>query len=175
MGATFKSWLIANFEITFGGLIIIITGIYTCLAVENSQLQDVFIVYLGLSVVFVAFIVPTQNGAIGIGKYILLILFGILVQCFSKEPEHAIVLKMLPYYWGLLAISSVIGAFIARYAYTHFDEVVSRRMLWRNSNVDLFDIRWRYALDRFSGIVCTLMFGIVWSALIAYIGINNTW
>jgi hypothetical protein len=172
---TFKSWLIANFEITVGGLIIAITGIYTCMSVESSQLRDVFIIYLGLSAVFVIFIVPTTNGVVGMGKYILLIVCGALAQYFSEEPKHAIILKMLPYYWGLLLICSIIGVFIARYVYLHFDEVVSRRMLWRNSNVELFDIEWKYVLDRFSGIVCTLMFGTVWSALIIYIGIKGSW
>lgn len=38
---------------------------------------------------------------------------------------------------------------VAIYTYKNFDEVVSRRMLWRNSNVSLFNEQLKYSIGRF--------------------------
>lgn len=60
----------------------------------------------------------------------------------------------------ILLLSFVFGAVIsipiARFANKNFDEVVSRKMRWRSSNVVLFEERWKYVINRY--IVCT--FGI---------------
>ena len=38
---------------------------------------------------------------------------------------------------------------VAIYTYKNFSEVVSRRMLWRNSNVSLFNEQLKYSIGRF--------------------------
>jgi hypothetical protein len=52
-------------------------------------------------------------------------------------------------YLSVFAGISVVSFFIARYAKYNFDEVVSRRMLYRNSSVSMFEMEWKYTIDRF--------------------------
>jgi hypothetical protein len=42
------------------------------------------------------------------------------------------------------------------------NEVVSRRMLYRNSNVSLFEFAWLYTLDRFCNITVTIVYHGLW-------------
>lgn len=41
------------------------------------------------------------------------------------------------------------GLVCAIYANRNFDDVVSRRFLFRNSNVSVFEVRWKYTFNRF--------------------------
>ena len=54
----------------------------------------------------------------------------------------------------------VVSIRCARYAGQHFDEVVSRRMLYRNSNVDIFDTQWKYTFNCFVSVFLWLFFAI---------------
>jgi hypothetical protein len=164
MKKTFKSWLVANFETAIGGLISAIIGlflIFSLFVMEFAQIDDA-ILYLLYSISFAS--VPWAVCTLAVGKamYILLILAGILLHVYSGLPEfadfHAILRIAIPCYWGIFVVSNVISGFLARYAYLNFAEVVSRRMLWRKSKVTLFETRWKYALNRFVNIACTLMF-----------------
>lgn len=47
----------------------------------------------------------------------------------------------------VLAIAT--GTIASIYAYKNFDEVVSRRFLYRNSDVSVFEVQWKYAFNRF--------------------------
>ena len=49
-----------------------------------------------------------------------------------------------------LCIPSLIaGVFTAIYAYQNFDDVVSRRFLYRNSAASVFEYEWKYTINRF--------------------------
>lgn len=55
----------------------------------------------------------------------------------------------------------VFSTIIAVYTYKNFSEVVSRRMIWRNSNVSMFDERLKYSINRFGiTFVCITFFVI---------------
>ncbi len=51
--------------------------------------------------------------------------------------------------WALLVIGCVAGAVMAFYAFRNYSEVVSRRMLWRNSRVSLLESQYAYSVNRF--------------------------
>ncbi len=46
--------------------------------------------------------------------------------------------------------------YIAIYSWKNFDEVTSRRMLWRNSNAAIFQIKLAYVFSRFSASFFTI-------------------
>ena len=45
--------------------------------------------------------------------------------------------------------SLIVGIFTAIYAYQNFDDVVSRRFLYRNSAASVFEYEWKYTINRF--------------------------
>ncbi len=55
--------------------------------------------------------------------------------------------------WSWLIIAAIPAFFFALfssiYAYRNFDDVVSRRFLFRNSNVSVFEVQWKYTFNRF--------------------------
>lgn len=60
-----------------------------------------------------------------------------------------------------LVVSIFFSVIIAIYTYRNFDEVVSRRMLWRNSNVSLFNEQLKYTLSRFgNALIFSVLFFI---------------
>ena len=55
--------------------------------------------------------------------------------------------------WSWLVTASIpallFALFSSIYAYRNFDDVVSRRFLYRNSNVSVFEVQWKYTFNRF--------------------------
>ena len=168
---TFKYWLIANFEIAIALLSVIIGSIYIWGFIDNIELG----IYGGGGVLFMLFVlvIPTQRGAVQFGKYILM-LGGVILFIWGKknlgwtsdysESEAEMVSRFIRWFWIVFSIATVISVFLAVYTFINFDEVVSRRMSWRNSNVSLLEISILYTLDRFCNItvsivVCT--FGLI--------------
>ena len=66
-------------------------------------------------------------------------------ELFSQAAER--------FRWSWLIWISVIafpfGIYTSVYANQNFDDVVSRRFLYRNSNVSVFEVRWKYTFNRF--------------------------
>ena len=42
------------------------------------------------------------------------------------------------------------GTKVGAFTHENFFELVSRRMQWRNSNVDMFEVKWKYVFNRFA-------------------------
>jgi hypothetical protein len=178
MDATTKSWFIANFEIAsfvctvIAGAIIatIITIIKGGMAVGAALIACVYGGFF-LSL----FTIPTKLESLGVTKYILFLLISVLFTCaicMSEEETPYYVTFILYSYWGIFIAGSYFGGVIARYTYRNFQEVVSRRMLYRNSNVSLFEIKWRYVLDRFTNITCSLILCFIYLLLIILFSIG---
>lgn len=67
--------------------------------------------------------------------------------------------------WGWLIWLSIpalaFGVYTAVYANRNFDDVVSRRFLYRNSNVSVFEQRWKYTLNRlYAGFMTVFAIGL---------------
>ena len=57
--------------------------------------------------------------------------------------------------------AAVFGVFTAIYANVYFDDVVSRRFFYRNSNVEVFAVKWKYTFNRFyAGFVTLFTIGL---------------
>ena len=155
MNSTFKSWIIANLEIVFIPVLILImisAGVFRDLGPES------WAVLFLLSVFFVVIIVGCiKHGFMSFCGWLAFIGFfyieiktegevNELTECFSTV--GAIFGQHIRYIL-ITTLMSFIGAiFIAIYANRNFDEVVSRRFLYRNSNVAVFHERWRYTFNR---------------------------
>jgi hypothetical protein len=157
MSTTFKSWLIANFETATGIILaVIITPVFLIFIANTETPAESTNVFFWIF--FLAVIIPFSLGSSppsltkNIFAYLVILAIFCIFPFFGDDSETG---KLLFPVWGaILSIATFTGVsvaafFIARYANSNFDEVVSRRMLYRNSNVNLFSIEWRYTLDRF--------------------------
>lgn len=92
--------------------------------------------------------------------------FFLVVIIFRfKGYESSIDLKsaLTTFEWIFIVIvfitSFTISILVSSYTYKNFNEVVSRRMLWRNSNVTLFNERLKYSINRMgASFICVLIF-----------------
>ena len=71
--------------------------------------------------------------------------------------------------WIVLILSLIPGVACGIYTFKNFDEVTSRRMLWRNSNVSLFDTRLRYTINRFLLATQLVFIPLIYYPLFRYI------
>ena len=166
----FKCWFIANFEI-FMLLLTAITSSIIFWRGAGIEHETALLVYLyGLFGVFLLTF-PTNRSAWQFGKYILM-LGGVVFLTWAvksqgwamsnlTENNQELTSSFLTYFWIVFSIATVISGWLAYYTYVNIDEVISLRMLWKNSNVSLFEFSWLYTLDRFCNItvsivVCTL-------------------
>ena len=54
--------------------------------------------------------------------------------------------------------SLILGFITGRYANLNFEDVVSRRFLYKNSRVSIFEVKWKYTINRFWAGFMTLFF-----------------
>lgn len=188
---TFKCWLIANFEIFSFVLTAIIASIIyfgflgskTVEAETDQETSDsLAILFAVLFAYFVIFINPTNKNGVSFFKYIvtlgglILLTWGVKSKGWiMSDPKEvqAIFSRYITYLWIVFSIATVLSGWLAHYTYVNIREVVSRRMLWRNSNVSLFDFSWKYTLDRFCGITISIVLCILPIILFTMLYINN--
>ena len=145
--STFKAWLIANLEYVFLAACLLWAGIAALLFGDRA-----FLLMDGV----------TGEGVPGWALLVLLVLFGMedvpdLITrvlgflLFLAAGVVAIALQGSLAAWivPLLLACIVVAVIVARACAQNFGEVVSRRTLYRNSKADIFDIKWKYVLDRF--------------------------
>jgi hypothetical protein len=152
---TFLCWVVSNIEIAcavafwiIGSLIILIVG------VEYEKMSKL----AAMGVLAVLLAITCAQGKqrfFSLIKY-LIIVIAIAALIFTPEMEMEENMKDNPLYlyrnllFASLIIGAIFGIFVAIYANRNIDEVISRRMLYRNSNVALFEVRWLYIVDRFA-------------------------
>ena len=176
--STFKCWLIANFEIVLFWTVTIIGGLFLLLFArdrivlsnEISEENGLFMLVL-IGAMVLAGTMPTSNNAFQYTKvlsYIALPIFLTWLLLDVKEDGESFVSVIIAIVWIIFIIASAIGGWLAVFTYRNMDQVVSRRMLFRNSKVSLFEFAWRYSLDRFASISGSIIFCAVWLALLIF-------
>ena len=166
MSSTFKSWLIANFEI-FAAIVSAIIVIPLCLIFRGGEEFIDKNLLLGLLFLIVApsvvALVPSDEPIVRAIENIIVYLavlvgyVGSILTVFIIPEYRWVALAFLPMFIGAFVASFI----LARYAYRYFDEVVSVRMLYSNSNASVFQAQWKYTIDRFFKISFSLICGIV--------------
>jgi hypothetical protein len=116
---------------------------------------------------------PTKSSVFQFGKYLVVVGMGILFTIMASKSEgfqkldiqaQKFFIIMMIVCWTVFIVASIISAFIAVYTYKNIGEVLSRRMLYRNSNVSIFEYSWLYTLDRFCNISISITVCIFWLA-----------
>lgn len=160
----FKSWIIANFD-TLAGILIAAIWLIVSLIKAPSQGNDTDDVggywVLQLFVIFIISACLSATSARGFIADLIRLLVSIAGVAFFIFCIYMDDTARNLYYYPLLTaalVATVVGGLTAivcaRYAYINFEDVVSRRIRYRNSNVDLFDIRWKYTFNRFVSVFC---------------------
>ena len=100
----------------------------------------------------------------------LIFLFIIINGSKSTEQTSQATVQYTTFQYVLFGIAVAVDVYlsvmIAIFSFRNFDEVVSRRMLWRNSNVSLFQEQLKYAISRFGSAL--LLFGLIELVVIVY-------
>jgi hypothetical protein len=157
---TFKYWMVANFEIISA----VVTGLITILLVlcfynEEQHPNESTGMMIG-EVIFMFFLSCVQGKArfFSLIKYIIIVLLGIAALFVPNEGDATVAIPttVCVYGWIFLVAGTIIGINLAIFTNRNIDEIVSRRMLYRNSAVQLFEIKWLYTLDRFAGIASSV-------------------
>jgi membrane protease YdiL (CAAX protease family) len=120
--------------------------------------------FFSYAVLLFCFNAPAKPGNMLWMRYLLslgAIIFVICVTVYSYPNMDietiAIAKQYIRMFWVVFAVVSLISGWLAYYTYIHYDEVLSRRMLWRNSRVSIFEYRWIYTLDRFCSISVSIV------------------
>ena len=170
MSSTFKSWLIANFEI-FASIAFAIIVVPLCFIFKGGEdlLDKNMLIWLLFTIAApsILALMPSEEPTARVLENIIAYLAvfvgyaGSLLAIFIVPEYRWIALAFLPLFIGAFVASFI----LARYAYRHFDEVVSVRMLYSNSNASVFQEQWKYTIDRFFKISFSFICGIVGIAL----------
>lgn len=144
MNTTTKYWLVANSNCILIGFWLIVF----LMAVVIMKLFPGINVAVPPFVVSLVFSAPAfsfkDKGIIFnvvIGAWFYIALIYMTLKAGYVYPVIAMALS--------LAAGFILSVPIAKFTNDNFDEIVSRRMRWRSSNVDLFDKQWKFTLNRY--------------------------
>lgn len=163
---TFVSWLIANFEIMTTVLLCIVFGILFAVGIDSSVFTDQE--KWGLIAVFVFFMampasITVKNFEMSLIMFVLM-LAGYIYVIVSPDVIGNATLPWMPS--ALIAngaVSLVVALAIGIYTAINMDDVVSRRMLYVNSDVNMFDMTLKYSLNRFMAAVVYISWAGLWT------------
>ena len=154
---TLYAWLIANIEglTTFLVLLAFIIYLFVNQSLVLSVGDKIGISLLGGIVVTAGktlmggipskgMITDVINLIVIVAIYVVLFIIGF--AGYGKEP---LVEKILYATLGIGVVSLVLAVMATVFTYRNMGEVVSRRMLYVNSQVDMFEITWMYTFNRF--------------------------
>ena len=158
---THKAWLVANLEIA----LFIVSGLLLLLTFPLYYFSDMMTHWIVIAIVSISLCMVvlglSKCAQDGIGQFVLALVFvlglglGFIKTMIHDSPvlsewlqvgrNHRIVISDSI----VIALLSLLGSlYIARYAYRHFEEVVSRRYLYRTSNTEQFSGQLRYMFNR---------------------------
>lgn len=142
MNTTAKYWLVANSNF-------ILIGLWLLVFLMVGIIEELF---------------PSANVAIPAAAGLFLsapafsfkdksVIFNLVIAALLYIALGSMILKagyVYPVITMVLSLATgfILSAPIAKFTNVNFDEIVSRRMRWRSSNVDLFEMRWRFTLNR---------------------------
>lgn len=148
---TFYSWCAANVGM-IGLLLSVLVIAITCW-LRMEELRYLGYVPILLWLMSLILIWPGKTNEDILVRFFIIfgslayVCFASFSELYSFNPETIAMVK------STLLKMTLIGAFVALeitiYVYRNFSEVVSRRMLYRNSSVGLFDIKLKYSIHQF--------------------------
>lgn len=165
MKNTFKFWLLANLGVIVAFITVIIVTVMVSIVEfppERDKFDDVAIILAFTLFLAAFFCFPLKKMVEISGRYFAFIGAGILIFVFKEDiVEDGLYLSKLPMLYSIvLGCATVISALISYFIYVNFDEVVSRRMLYRSSAVEMFDSQIKYTIGQFMN-VSSAIFGLV--------------
>lgn len=123
---------------------------------------------------------PTKDWLSRFGRYAILLVACFAIPLFREyaeftEEELASIHPFVSQYVRLFLFANFIAFFIAIDAYQYFDEMVSRRMLYRNSSSMMFEAQWAYTISIFleSTSILIGMFMVIKMWRLMWIGLSG--
>ena len=171
---TFVSWLIANFEVFVTVLLCIVFGILFAVGIDPFVFtaQEKWGL-IGVAVFFMALpaSITVKNFEMSMILF-LLMLAGYIYVIVSPDTIGSATLPWMPS--ALIAngaVSFVLALAIGIYTALNMDDVVSCRMLYVNSDVDMFEMTLKYSLNRFMAAFVYISWAGLWA--VGYVMVNN--
>lgn len=154
---TFVAWLIANMELLFAAIMIVASLLFISKSEVGWEVAGgvAFLIYILFSVI--------TSGRSFVGSLLIAVLSSVL-HLYLYGVDRA-------GFWLVLVPSVAVPLAVAVFTAANMHEVTSRRMLYVNSNTDLFELTLLYTLNRFftaySWITVVLFFLLRLDALVA--------
>lgn len=147
---TFLAWLIANIE---GATTLVVTAAYEIFVLTSPDLADdrATLATVGAIVLLMAKSliggIPSKNTLTDVVNLALLAVIVILVFMATAQIESF--KHLMPLAICTCCIALPLAVLVTAFTVRNFYEVVSRRMLYASSNVDMFEVKWMYTFNRF--------------------------
>lgn len=151
----FLSWLIANLEILF----LLFVSIMTILKIINGV--ELSVVYLIGMIIYLVF--SAIRSAKSFGGSFFIALISALVYLYLYFENSSL-------FWSILTPTLIVSTAIGIFTAIFKEAVISRRMLYVNSGVAMFEFSLLYVLNRFfsafSCMTATLLFSIYFDEMV---------
>lgn len=147
---TFLAWLIANIESATTLIVVVAYELFVLsspeLADDRATLATVGVIILVMAKSLMGGI-PSKNTIADIVNLVILVIIATLIIMGTAQTDRFG--HLMPLAVCTCCISLPLAVSVAIFTARNFMEVVSRRMLYHSSNVNLFEVKWMYTFNRF--------------------------
>lgn len=151
----FLSWLIANMEIIF----LLFLSVMSILKINNGV--EFHVIYLIGAIIYLVF--STIRSAKSFLGSLFIALISALVYLYLYFENYSL-------FWSVLTPTLIVSIAIGLFTAIFKETVISRRMLYANSGIAMFEFSLLYVLNRFfsafSCMTATLLFSIYFDEML---------
>lgn len=163
---TFISWVIANFEIILTVVICIVFGILFAKGIDPgtfSTEEKWGIIAIAVFCMAMPASMTVKNFSMSAIMFALMLAEYIYVILHIGDISDSIILSAARTLLAVGAVSFVLSVTVGIYTAINMDDVVSLRMLYVNSDVDMFDMTLKYSLNRFMAAFVYISWAGLWT------------
>ena len=176
---TTKSWLIANFEICAfaaasiaGFILIAFSSAFQSETIFHAEkFWDSFGIGEFILLAVITAQIKERNHLVGIAKYIgILICIGAGFYLLSNGDgsESKLITKLIVVTIAIFIVSNTLASRLTKFASSHFDEVLSVRVLFKSSNTEIYTMKAKYLIDRFTNITASITIATAWLVICTF-------
>ncbi len=93
---------------------------------------------------------------------------GFYILTNGDGTESKLITKLIVVTIATFIVSNILASRLTKFASSNFEEVLSVRVLFKNSNTEIYTMKAKYLIDRFTNIAASITIGTAWLVICTF-------
>jgi len=93
---------------------------------------------------------------------------GFYILSNGDGSESKLITKLIVVTIATFIVSNILASRLTKFASSNFEEVLSVRVLFKSSNTEIYTMKAKYLIDRFTNITASITLGTAWLVICTF-------